>query len=389
MPDNPADASFSKDPLDTSRWWVGAEYLLWWFKNSPVPVALATTTSTPDLTPTAALFQEGTSVLLGNQDLDTGARHGVRFTGGVWVDSRHTVAFEAGYFIFASHTVSRGIVSNGQADAAILAVPFFDADTGAENSFVIAAPSSLAGSAVLSLTSRLQGAEINGCVRTCSGGNLRLDVLGGFRFLDLRENLSFATASLGIQEPGPDTNNGFVLNTLDQFNANNQFYGWQIGIRAEYRLGDLILTATGKAAFGDTHEVANLSGTATTNFFNAPPGGPFTGVSVQSIPGAGTFVQATNIGRTSRHEFAIVPEINLNVGYQLTDAIRVFAGYDLLFLSNVIRAGNQIDRTINSSETIQSAIAGTSGSPGSRPAVPLTGSEFWAQGVNFGLEFRY
>src|SRR6516164_1727327 len=88
MPDNPADASFLKDPLDTSRWWVGAEYLLWWFKNSPVPVALATTTSRPDLSPTAALFQEGTSVLLGNQDLDTGARHGVRFTGGVWVDSR-------------------------------------------------------------------------------------------------------------------------------------------------------------------------------------------------------------------------------------------------------------------------------------------------------------
>ena len=137
------------------------------------------------------------------------------------------------------------------------------------------------------------------------------------------------------------------------------------------------------------HEVAKLNGIATTNFFNATPGGPFAGVPTQIIPGAGTFVQSTDFGRTSRHEFAIVPEININVGYQLTDAFRVFAGYDLLFLSNVLRPGNQIDRTINSSETIQSAIAGTGAPPGTRPVVPLAGSEFWAQGVNFGLEFRY
>ena len=79
----------------------------------------------------------------------------------------------------------------------------------------------------------------------------------------------------------------------------------------------------------------------------------------------------------------------MTLGYRLTDSLRVFAGYDFFYLSNVIRPGDQIDRGINFSQTVQSAIAGNAVAVGSRPAATLVDSDFWAQGLHLGLELRY
>jgi hypothetical protein len=84
---------------------------------------------------------------------------------------------------------------------AILAVPFLNADTNSESTFLRAIPNFVSGAASLSRTSRLQGAELNGLMNLSQRGALRLDLLGGFRFLDLRERLSFATTALGIGPP--------------------------------------------------------------------------------------------------------------------------------------------------------------------------------------------
>jgi hypothetical protein len=136
-------------------------------------------------------------------------------------------------------------------------------------------------------------------------------------------------------------------------------------------------------------QTADLNGFAITNFFNGTPGGPFTGVPTQNLPGSGTFVQPSNLGSASRDQIAIAPEVGVKLSYQLTRGLRLFAGYDFLYLSSVIRPAELIDRGINLSQTVQSAIAGNASAPGSRPAVNLVGSDFWAQGINLGLEFRY
>jgi hypothetical protein len=376
--------------VSSGRFYVGAEYLLWWTKKSPIPVPLVTTTTDTTQMPTATIGANGTSVVLGNQDLDTSARHGARFTAGAWCDERGELGVEASYFFLASQTVTRSVASNGGPNDPLLAVPFFADDLGMESSFTLAAPSTLAGGATLKLTSRLQGAELNGMVKTCTGPGFQFDVLAGFRFLDLRENLSFATSSLGVMDPNaPVTNNGMILNTLDQFDTHNLFYGFQIAARAEYHRGDLFISALAKLALGEMNQIVTINGAAATNVFNAPPGGPFTGVPAQIIPGSGIFAQATNIGRTSRDQFEAVPEVSINVGYRIRGGLHAFLGYDLLYLSNVIRPGNQIDRTITFSQTIQNTIAGNASAPGDRPIVPMVGSSYWAQGLNFGVEWRY
>jgi Putative beta barrel porin-7 (BBP7) len=379
-------ASFDFGGTDKPRqWYASADYLLWWFKDSPVPVPLLTTTSNPASMPVAAINDLNTRVILGNESLGGGVHQGARFALGWWIDDSRQIGLEGGYFFLADKTTVRSAASSGQPDAPVLAVPFFDEDAGAENSFLVASPGGFAGAAVLSLTSGLHSAELQGVVQAFDATNLHVEVLVGGRFAELTENLSFATSSIGISDPNTD----LILNTVDRFNVRNDFYGWQVGTRAEAQWGNFEFRASAKLALGDMHQVVNRSGFAVTNFFNAPAGGPFTGVPTQIVPGSGAFVQQSNLGRVSRDCFAVAPELGVTLGYRVTDAIRVSAGYDFFYLSNALRPGNQIDRGINFSQTVQSTIAGNAAAAGSRPAATLTDSDFWAQGLRLGLELRY
>ena len=99
----------------------------------------------------------------------------------------------------------------------------------------------------------------------------------------------------------------------------------------------------------------------------------------------GLFAQPTNIGHYTRDVFAVVPEGNVQLGYQLTDRLRATVGYTFFYMSDVVRPGDQIDRTINPALL---ALPPAAGGP-ARPAFQVRQSDFWAQGIDFGLEFLY
>ena len=77
--------------------------------------------------------------------------------------------------------------------------------------------------------------------------------------------------------------------------------------------------------------------------------------------------------------------MDLQVGYRLNDHIKLFAGYSFLFWTDVARPGDQVDLRLNPAQIPQSGLTG-----GPRlPAFSFHGTDFWAQGVNIGVEFRY
>ena len=94
---------------------------------------------------------------------------------------------------------------------------------------------------------------------------------------------------------------------------------------------------------------------------------------------SGAFLaQPSNIGHYSRNHFGLLPEAGGNIGMRLTDHVRIFGGYSILFLTNTLRPGDQIDRSLNLA--------------GGAPAGPLfrfNDTTFWAQGITGGLEIRY
>jgi hypothetical protein len=98
----------------------------------------------------------------------------------------------------------------------------------------------------------------------------------------------------------------------------------------------------------------------------------------------GLFAQPNNMGHFSRDSFAVIPETNIKVGYQITDRLRATIGYTFLYMSDVVRPGDQIDRTIN-----PGLLATPPGGSASRPLFQFKATDYWAQGIDFGLEFHY
>src|SRR5262249_3301574 len=94
--------------------------------------------------------------------------------------------------------------------------------------------------------------------------------------------------------------------------------------------------------------------------------------------------------RSSRDRFAVVPEVRVDVGVRLLDGLRAFVGYDFLYLSEAVRPGNQRSRVAFSPSAVDNGPP-THGLPTFLPQFSghLCGTDFWAQGLTFAIEWRY
>ena len=106
----------------------------------------------------------------------------------------------------------------------------------------------------------------------------------------------------------------------------------------------------------------------------------------------GLLATGPNLGNFSQTAFSVVPEVTLNVGYQLTPTLRAYVGYNFLYWTNVIRPGDQIDRVVDLSFVPNSQLANGQPVPFSgvaRPRAAFSESDLWVQGVQFGAELRW
>jgi hypothetical protein len=366
---------FAAESWPAPRFWLKAEGLYWWTKAAPVPVPLVTEGNFGDSIP-GALGQPGTSVLLGNQDISLPGRGGGRFTLGFTLDPEQISAFEASYFFVGTSSTSQSVFADGSSGSALLAIPFFNPTVPGEDATFLARPGAFAGSALLSVDSFFQGAEANLFLNLQNSSGLRFDLLGGFRYLNLQENLTFQTNSPAVTGPAD------VFQTFDHFQTTNNFYGGQFGARVSFENPRLFLNATGKVAFGGTQQDVHVNGVTFTNDFTGF--GPVVG-----YPG-GYFSQPTNIGGRSSTAFAVVPEANLNLGIRLSPWASFVVGYTFLYVSSVARPGDQIDRVINPSQAPAINGSGSTSLIGpARPQLNIQSTDFWVQGLNFSLELRY
>jgi hypothetical protein len=352
------------------RLWVSGGHLLWWIRDSRVPPLV---TASP-VASAGILGQPGTTVLFGGR-IDNEERSGGRFRAGFWIDDRQTAGIEGSYFFLGSRSVNFTAGGPG-AGSAVIARPFFNAVTGAEDSELVSVPGVLNGTVGVSLSSRLQGAELNGVCNLCCGCRGRVDFLGGFRYLQLDEGLGI-TENLTV-DPGVPITGGTAFGVSDQFSTHNRFYGGQVGARAEIRRGDFFVNVRAQVALGCTHQVVDVAGSTVI----APPG------QAPTVGNGGLLAQPTNSGHFTRDRFAVVPEVGVNAGYQVTEHLRAFVGYSFLYWSNVARPGDQIDRAVNPTQLPVAGATSQLIGP-ARPAPVLRDTDFWAQGINFGVEIRY
>jgi hypothetical protein len=267
----------------------------------------------------------------------------------------------------------------------VLALP--NTFNGMPEWFTISEADRRSGSVDVPSSSRLWGAEANALVTLSCEGSLHTCALAGFRYLDLQEGLgieSFSTALANdvstdtvVFQGQPIRPPGSVL-VDDQFHTRNQFYGGQIGGRMDYTSGKLFGSLAMKVALGNTHEVIRNTGLTTLILAGQP------NITVDG----GRLVGLSNAGRFSQDEFSVVPEVEVKVGYRVTHNIKALVGYNFLYWTEVVRPGDQIDQTVDARQ-VPTSIVFTPGLVGTAPTVPFRKSDYWAQGITFGLEFAF
>lgn len=375
---------FSDTAQPIPRIWVNADYLRWWIPRSPVPIPLVTT-GDPAQAFAGALGQSGTVVLLGNQSIGYGAFSGVRVNAGMWLKPEASLGFEVAAFLLPSRTARQTLASDDAGNPPIF-LPLNDVQVG-EDAFTVAFPQGVAGSVTFSTTSRLWGAEANLVRNGLQAQRWQMSWRAGFRHVNFEERIEFGkvlTDFAGIladpANPGNPEPPGSILTTTDRFRARNQFFGGQIGARVQYDLSrSCFVDVAGKLALGGTQQIIDVSGATTQQ---QPGNAPTT------FP-AGLLAGASNSGQFEQTRFSVIPEVEVKLGCQLTESLCIFAGYNLLFWSNVVRPGHQISRTVDE-RTIPTAVTFTPGFQSSSPPPPsFSQSSFWAHGIVVGLELRY
>ena len=313
----------------TNTCWGSIEYLRWWITDQPLPGPLATT-GDPNIGALAGtLGQPSTVVLFGGPDVSYGSFSGARITFGGWINCDRTMGIEASGFLFGRETVHFSAASDNNGNPPIY-VPAFNTSKGREDSLIVAdTVQQFGGNLNISTTSRLWGAELNGICAGWSNCNCNVAFLGGIRYLDLQE-------SLLIDNTTNDLQNDVTTTFQEGFRTRNRFYGPQVGARMGVRHDCWTLDVTGKLAIGSNRQLVDINGTITQFGTDAPTPGTFPG---------GFFTQPSNISRRNHDQFAVVPELQVKVGYDICCWARAFVGYDVLYLNQAVRPAPRLIAT--------------------------------------------
>lgn len=198
----------------------------------------------------------------------------------------------------------------------------------------------------------------------------RLDLVGGYRFFRVDDSVTINdafTTQGGLLAPTTFT-------SQDVYGARNIFNGGEFGISIQKKLYNrLSVSSLWKVAFGNVNERVTINGINTISTL---------GTSV-TTPG-GFLTQPSNIGTYTQNRFAVLPEMQFNLRYDLTPNWRLVTGYTFIWLDHVQRSGAAIDTTLNPTQLNGGTLVGTP-----RPTFGWIDSSYWAQGLNFGLEYRW
>lgn len=358
------------------QWWASGEYLLWWTRSAQLPT-LATTSPAAS---NGILGMPGTQSVLGGSFGQT-LQSGIRLRGGWWCNDNQCRGIDAGFF-YLSSGASNFMANTNQFP--VLARPFFNTnDPVGPFSELVGTPGLATGTLAAHMDHTLWGTEINYRRYLAGTNSSRLDALIGFRYLNFTENLSITEAFL--RDPASPMTVGTpaisgIVN--DQFRATNNFYGANLGLTGEMRRGRWFANARTSIAFGTMHETATIGG-GQALFFGPGVVGQYAG-GLLALPGS-------NIGTFSQNRFAVVPEIGLNLGYHITPHLRVFVGYNFLYLSNVLRAPGTIDTAVDAARIPNFPLPGSPAplTTTTHPAPQFNTTDLWAQGISFGLQWSW
>jgi hypothetical protein len=339
------------------RFYGDVGYMLMSIKDGSHPGPLAVTGA--DLA--GVLAGRGVAVL-GNDDTSFNTQNGIRGTVGMWLGCNRKIGIEGSGFLVERADDDQVLASNGAVGNPVITRPFLNLNGPVPTigQFIVAAPG-IPGAITEHQTTKIWGSEINGVLNWRQDCNRTTDLLAGFSYTDLHETLgvrSFTTT------PGVGTT---VLD--DAIGTRNQFYAPQVGTRTTWNFGQFSLVMVGKIAAGVNHETIDRLGSTTT----LNPAGAV----INNTP-SGFLVQASNRGRISTDHFCVGTPSQIMLNYHFTEHLSAYIGYDFIYLTTVVRPGNQVDQAFQ-----------TVGGVPIRPAGGFNHTDFWANSLLLGMSWTF
>ncbi len=369
MPDQPCLQVPDLGVPPTPSCWANASFLLWFMKKQPLNVPVA---------------NDGINELLGNQSLGESSFNGVRINLGTWFNEEATFGTEVS-FLGVFEGSPRNTVSSTVAQPFLLQRPYIDIASGLPRNFLIANGVNTTGSITTGANGNLFGGEANFLSRIYRNHEYEaIDLILGYRNLDLLENIGIGSTTFVNTGTTPFAGHNFAapmaINVSDSVKASNYFNGAQIGARAQTGGAGITFSAYGKLALGVMDETVTRTGYTTALSPSLAP-------TFQTISG-GFLVNRDNSGSQSHSFFAVIPEIGLNAGIEVTSWMSLGIGYSFFYVTNVARPGDQLSPFINSKAvpTSPNFQAPQAVEPNTRV---FQTSDYWVQGLNFSVNFKF
>jgi hypothetical protein len=343
--------------------WGSVEFLMWWAKGTPIPPLV--TTAIPGTPPGDAgvLGLNTTSILFGDEIGAHQLRGGGRVTAGLWLDPDHNVAVGGRFFGLGGDTArfAQGSTTD------ILALPFFNAFLGQRDALLVNYPGFSQGGVNAFLnTNNIIGAEAFTEIMMSRDSRRRIDLVGGYQFFRMDDVLQINSNSTITEVGNPLA--GLRVDITDRFLTRNQFHGGEVGLRGRLARGQWSLNLLGQVGIGNMNQQVAIAGTTTTSFGGA-----------SNTAAGGLLAQPTNIGTFERNRFAWIPQLTANLNYHVNPNLSVHIGYNIMWISDVVLTGDQIDTTVNVNQPVGPA----------RPAFAFRDQEYWLQGINWGVNWDF
>ena len=357
------------------RMFFRAEYLYWRTNGMDLPPLVTTSPLGTPIGEAGVLGEPDTSILFGNQSINTGGIGGLRTTSGLWfrADRRFGISTQ----FFQLNDQKDGFSASGDGEP-IIARPFYDAADIQQEASLVSFPGLSGDIRVASKTQlrsymlAFQGALAPTSPLACNSCEQpnRVDGIIGYRYLELKDNLSFNENLESQAVPSSRAIN-------EGFSTKNKFSGLQLGVthRAHYRRA--LLESRLHVAIGNNKQTVNISGDTVSDE-----------AGVTGTATSGFLALPTNIGSYNRDVFSMVPELGTTLAIRLTNRLHATVGYSVVYFPNVVRAGDQIDTDLNSDLFGRDDVPVPFDGP-LRPQFSFVESDFWAYGLNIGGEFRF
>lgn len=231
-----------------------------------------------------------------------------------------------------------------------IGVPFFDLDlaNGQENSIKVAYDDAtdgvadpfinadFSGNVSVRNTLDVYGAEGYGKLKLLSGRGFRTDFLGGFSHFGIDESLGL---TLNATQTDNVNNQQFdVYQFIDNIEAENRFFGGQLGFLTSVNRGGWHLSALTKVHLGDMEQSLTGSGLRTRT----------TGAPLLVDNEAGGIYTTDMVGTVTENEFVFAPEANIKLSYQFRPHVAFSVGYSFIMWNDIVTVGDNMDRAVNS-----------------------------------------